>query len=83
MGDGFTPLLPIRFEPDDLGPGVINHVPRYRIDARFVASLISHHHNFELVRQHQRIEPVKGTNAYGKASGRKKPAKGPVMNVTA
>lgn len=83
MGDGITQMLPIRSEPDDQDRGVIDHIPRCQIDARFVASLISHHYNFELMRKNQRIEPGKGSTAYGTTSCRKKPAKPPVMNVTA
>jgi len=83
MVDGITQMLPVRSEPDDQDRGVIDHIPRYQIDARFVASLISHHYNFELMRKNQRVEPGRGSNAYGKASGRKKPAEPHAMNVTA
>ena len=76
-------LLPVRSGFDGQDRDVVDHAPRGRIDARFLASLISNHLNLDFVRKNRRVDPIKGSHAYGDALCRKKPTEHPVTNILA
>ena len=76
-------LLPVRSGFDGQERDIVDHTPRGRIDARFLASLISNHLNFDFMRKNRRIEPVNGASAYSAANGRVKPANSSALDILA
>ena len=76
MRDRLKRLVPVLSASIGQDRDILDPGPRWRIDARFLALLISNHLNFDFIRKNRRVEPEKGVNAYSAAHGRVK--QGPI-----
>ena len=73
MREKINRLLPVRSVFVGQERALIDQIPRWRSDARFLAMLISSHLNFNFMRKKRRIEPIEGTRAYSTTASRSQP----------
>jgi hypothetical protein len=83
MREEINRLLPMRSEFVRPERALIDQIPRWRSDARFLAMLISSHLNFNFMRKNRRNEPNKGTSAYSITASRSQPSKHHVVDILA
>lgn len=83
MREKINRLLPVRSMFVGQERALIDQIPRWRSDARFLAMLISSHLNFNFTRKNRRIEPIEGTNAYGTTAGQSQPSPRHAVDILA
>lgn len=83
MREKIDRLLPVRSMFVGQERALIDQIPRWRSDARFLAMLISSHLNFNFMRKNRRIEPFKGTNAYSIVADQSQPIQRHAVDIRA